>query len=216
MKLVALGEVTSREGISTPLLLKVAPSLRFLNKNALIFCCNSFKIVSGGRGSNFVAVHGQNVDQIAYLFLYVMLLEKAVLLKKKSQNGRWPQLFSPKMCSVKPVLPEELKKKSGCFCSKYLISLLRHVYVKRLVWTSFLCTKRFRSPYTCIRRPSPFWHDCLLRCALRLSHLKNMTVRQKYWQKSWSYLITWTSFLPIFVRGTHGKQDKMQREQHKT
>ena len=32
------------------------------------------------------------------------------------------------------------------------------------------CTKRFRSPYTCIGRPSPFWHDCSLRCALCRSH----------------------------------------------
>ena len=32
-------------------------------------------------------------------------------------------------------------KKSACLCSKYLSSLLRHVYVNRLVWTSFLRDK---------------------------------------------------------------------------
>ena len=85
---------------------KVAPSFWFLNINMPIFCCCSFKIVSGRRGSNFVAVHRQNVDQIACLFLYVMPLEKAVFLKK-SQNGRWAELFSPKMCWVKRVLREE-------------------------------------------------------------------------------------------------------------
>ena len=103
--------------------LKVAPSFWFFNMSVLIFCCNSFKIVSGGRGSNFVAVHRQNVDQIAYLFLYAMLLEKAVFfLKKKSQNGRWPQLFSPKMCSVEPVLPEELKNPDAFVQNTWLLS----------------------------------------------------------------------------------------------
>ena len=28
--------------------------------------------------------------------------------------------------------------------------------------------------YTCIGRPTPFLHDCALRCALRRSHLKNL------------------------------------------
>ena len=90
-----------------------------------------------------MAVHRQNVDQIAYLCLYVMLLEKR-FFEKKSQNGRWPQLFSPKMCSVEPVLPEELKK-SGCLCSKYLTSLLRHVYVicNQAGFGLSFCTKRF-------------------------------------------------------------------------
>ena len=154
----------------------MAPSFWFLSINVPIFCCNSFEIVSGRRGSNFVAVHRQNVGQIACLFLYVMLLEKRGVFfwKKKSQNGRWPQLFSPKMCSVKPVLPEELKK-FGCLCSKYLTSLLRHVYVDRLVWTKFLHVK-ISTPVHLYRglygRLSPFWHDCSLRCALRRSHVK--------------------------------------------
>ena len=104
---------------------------------------------------------------------------KSGFLKTKSQNGRWPQLFSPKVCSVKPVLAEELKK-SECLCSKYLTSLLRHVYVTRLVWTLFLRDKisipvhLYRDLYG---RPSPFWHDCSLRCALHRSHLK----RDRIW-----------------------------------
>ena len=69
---------------------KVAPSFWFLNINVLIFCCNSFKIISGGRGSNFVAVHRQNVDQIAYLFLYVMLLEKVVFFFFEKEISKWP------------------------------------------------------------------------------------------------------------------------------
>ena len=46
-----------------------------------------------------------------------------------------PNFFLQKcVLVVEPVLPEELKK-SGCLCSKYLTSLLRHIYVIRLVWT---------------------------------------------------------------------------------
>ena len=52
-----------------------------------IFSRNSFEIVSGRRGSNFVVVHSQNVDQIAYLFLYVMQLEKAVFFLNLKQAG---------------------------------------------------------------------------------------------------------------------------------
>ena len=76
-----------------------APSFWFLNINVLIFCCNSFKIVSGGRGSNFVAVHRQNVDQISYLFLYVMLLERNGFLKKISKWLVTPTFFSKNVFS---------------------------------------------------------------------------------------------------------------------
>ena len=52
---------------------KVAPSFWFLNINMPIFCWNRFQTVSARRGSNFLAVHRQNVDQIACRFLYVLL-----------------------------------------------------------------------------------------------------------------------------------------------
>ena len=67
-----------------------------------------------------------------------------------------------------------------CLCSKYLTSLLHHVYVIRLVWTWFLHAKisipihLYRGLYG---RPSPFLHDCTLRCALRQSHLKSVMLR---------------------------------------
>ena len=60
-------------------------------------------------------------------------------------------------------------KKSGCLCSKHLTSLLRHVYVNRLVWVHGI-------PRTLVsgtlHETSPFWYDCSLRCALRRRHLK--------------------------------------------
>ena len=71
-----------------------------------------------------------------------------------------PTFFSPKMCSAKPVLPEEVKI-SGCLCSKYLTSLLRHVYVNRLVWTLVSARKDFDP-----RTSGDFRHfDTTVRCA---------------------------------------------------
>ena len=67
---------------SDTLTVKVAPSFSFLNINMPIFCWNRFWTVSGRRGLSFLAVHRLNVDQIACLFLYVLLQEKAVFEKE--------------------------------------------------------------------------------------------------------------------------------------
>ena len=129
---------------------------------------------------------------------------KSGFLKKKSQNGRWPQLFFPQVCSLKKVLAEELKK-SGCLCSKYLTFLLRNVYVNRLVWTLFL-REKISIPVHFYRRlcgrPSPFWHDCSLCCALHRSHLKcnaflsGSDFKCRFW---YCLLALLTVFLPHYL-----------------
>ena len=59
--------------------IKVAPSFWFLNINMPIFLLQPFSnCLRKTWFKNFLAVHRQNVDQIACLFLYVLLLEKEV------------------------------------------------------------------------------------------------------------------------------------------
>ena len=108
---------------------------------------------------------------------------KKRFFEKKSQNGRWHQLFSPEVCSVKPVLAEELKK-SGCLCSKYLTSLLRHVYVNRLVWTSAWCDLEPRRLVSGTRGRRLRHFDITVRCAAHcagatLSRENRPTVHEK-------------------------------------
>ena len=73
------------------------------------------------------------------------------------------------------------------FCKK--LKRVPQLCVNRLIWTLFLHDRIsipvhwYQGPYG---RPSPFWHDRSLRCALRRSHLKhlqrqpNRTGRFKY------------------------------------
>ena len=65
-----------------------------------IFFWNRFQTVSGRRGLNFLAVHRQNVDQIACLFLYVLLYEKAVFWKKNLKMAGDPNFFLRKFVQL--------------------------------------------------------------------------------------------------------------------
>ena len=56
-----------------PCVFKVAPSFWFLNVNTPIFDETVFKLSQEDVVKNFLAVHRQNVDQIASLVLYVLL-----------------------------------------------------------------------------------------------------------------------------------------------
>ena len=113
---------------------KVAPSFWFLNINMPIFLLKPFPNCHRKTWFKFLGGSPSKCWPNSMPVFVCIAIGKSGFLKIKSQNGRWPQLFSPKVCSVKPVLAEELNK-SGCLCSKYLTSLLRHVYVNRLVWT---------------------------------------------------------------------------------
>ena len=113
---------------------KVAPSFWFLNINMPIFLLKPFPNCRRKTWFKFLGGSPSKCWPNSMPVFVCIAIGKSGFLKIKSQNGRWPQFFSPKVCSVKPVLAEELKK-SGCLCSKYLTSLLRHVYVNRLVWT---------------------------------------------------------------------------------
>ena len=126
-----------RQGYET---IKVAPSFWFLNKNMPIFLLKPFPNCRRKTWFKFLGGSPSKCWPNSMPVFVCIAIGKRGFLKIKSQNGRWSQLFSPKVCSVKHVLAEELKK-SGCLCSKYLTSLLRHVYVNRLVWTLFLRDK---------------------------------------------------------------------------
>ena len=181
---------------------KIAPSFWFLNMNMPIFCCNSFEIVSGRCGSNFVAVHHQTVDQICTACLPVFVCDgigKSGVLTKKSQNGRWPQLFSPKMCSVKPVFPEEIKKKSGCLCSKYLTAprLCKQAGLDLLKFLHEMISIPVHLYRGLFGRPSPFWHDCLLQYVELLVRLHWGVVDGFYsttpylvWSHTWALVLS--------------------------
>ena len=117
--------------------IKVAPSFWFLNINMPIFLLKPFPNCLRKTWFKFLGGSPSKCWPNS-MPVFVCIARKKRFFEKKSQNGRWHQLFSPEVCSVKPVLAEELKK-SGCLCSKYLTSLLRHVYVNRLVWTSAWC-----------------------------------------------------------------------------
>ena len=112
--------------------IKVAPSFWFLNINMPIFLMKPFSNCLRKTWSKFLGGPPSKCWPNSMPAFVCIAIGKSGFLKKKSQNGRWPKLFSPKVCSVKPILAEELKK-SECLCSKYLTSLLRHVYVTRLV-----------------------------------------------------------------------------------
>ena len=71
---------------------KVALSFWFLIINMPNFFVETvFKLSQ----EDFLAVHRQNVDQIACLFLYVLLLEKAVFFLKNLKMASDPNFFSP-------------------------------------------------------------------------------------------------------------------------
>ena len=110
------------------------PSFWFLNINMPVFLLKPFPNCLRKTWFKFVGGSPSKCWPNNMPVFVCIAIGKSGFLKKKSQNGRWPKLFAPEVCSVKPVLAEELKK-SGCLCSKYLTSLLSHVYVNRLVWT---------------------------------------------------------------------------------
>ena len=88
----------------------MAPSFWFLNINMPIFLLKPFPNCLRKTWFKFLGGSPSKCWPNSMPVFVCIAIGKSGFLKKKSQNGRWHQLFSPEVCSVKPVLAEELKK----------------------------------------------------------------------------------------------------------
>ena len=123
----------------------------------------------------------EDVVQISWHFTIKMLTKQLACFcmycygKKRffeKKFSKWPvtqTFFSVSLFSSTSSC--EVVKKVGLFIFKIPDFSLAPCLCKQAGLDLSFCMKRSRSPYTCIGRPSPFLHDCTLRCALRRSHL---------------------------------------------